>query len=35
MGETNSPLVAHMSYDIFPRATEGESIYNVRKVLRY
>ena len=38
MGETNSPSVAHVAYDISPlsrmenyrnpRATEGESIYN-------
>ena len=38
MGETNSPLVAHVGYDISslkrvekyrnPRATEGESIFN-------
>jgi hypothetical protein len=29
MGETNSPSVAHVGYDISPlsRATEGESIY--------
>jgi hypothetical protein len=33
MGETNSPSVAHVGYDISPlsRATEGESIFFLAK----